>query len=599
MKVVYDRTGIRLLKLTVFLTSPVLICYPMKQEEIKMETKNVNVSLSKNKKLESLIMIFFTKSGGLFECQNCSKLLRGYNFILKQHLKTKHKDLWSAYLSKIRTVMTKKVNERSKSNVGTAFLKCHVLVKTEDGSDVSLSLPESRQTRECVPQEDLELLEHLAGFKGRIQGEYNTDPIGPYMGPFDQSESLPLRIQLPLSRLNYRNYTEYRHDESTVCGSYKIKESYNSIGDLEKIESLEIDVGKSSDKSSNKKGKIMYTCRKGNCQIPCICKECCESESQCKLHKIKHEELFNYEQDSMTIRSSEIIFKDSSFLSNAYTIRYPNISISCHPCARDLQHHNLYHIKYHESCKFCLQIRHKLKAKTVKKLREDIKWHTQYLELICPHCDKIFREKSNMKRHMDSAHGNVVFNCNFCEEKFASKQALDYHEQGTHMETSSVKCDECDVSFASIISMKDHKKHVHSVIQKIGCTFCGSQFKRKKDLNFHLRNKHEINTNDFFMNEWNDHEPREKFQCDLCALNNKYKKDLQSHKKKSHDIEQAEERFSCDQCGSSYKNNKGLNEHKRNKHEESVYNCNICGKLFNQKNNCMKHERNHKDVKNN
>ena len=362
-------------------------------------------------------------------------------------------------------------------------------------------------------------------------------------------------------------------------------------------------MAKSHDKSTDsvKNGKVVYTCRKRKCQIPCICKECCESGgSQCKLHKIRHEALFNYEEDSMTIRSSEIVFKDSSFMSNAYTIRYSNIPISCHPCARDLQHHNLYHIKYHESCKFCLQILHKLKpVVTVKKFHEEIKWHSKYLELICPHCDKIFRERSKQKRHVDYAHGNLGFDCNLCEEKFASKQALDHHDQVAHRKAAPVKCDQCDVSFTSKVSMKNHKKYVHSSVEKIVCKFCGSQFKQKKDLNFHLRNKHDINTNDFFMNEWNNSEPRERFHCDMCTSNYKYRKDLQSHKKQTHETTSVEsdERFKCDQCGLSYKNKKGLNEHKRNKHAESAFNCNICGKLFNQKNNCMKHERNHKEGK--
>merc|ERR1719318_1355068 len=106
--------------------------------------------------------------------------------------------------------MAKKFNKCDKSLEGTVFLKCHVLVKTEDGSEVDLTLPESRQTRENCPQEDLVVLEHLVGFKGRMQQEYNKEPIGPYMGPFDQSEKLPLNIQLPQSQLDFRRYTEYR-----------------------------------------------------------------------------------------------------------------------------------------------------------------------------------------------------------------------------------------------------------------------------------------------------------------------------------------------------------------------------------------------------
>ena len=95
---------------------------PTKEEE--METQKVTVSLSKNKKLESLIMTFFAKSVGMFECKNCSKLLRGYNFILKQHLKMKHEDLWNFYLSQIGLEMGKKANECGKPPEGTV---CHVM----------------------------------------------------------------------------------------------------------------------------------------------------------------------------------------------------------------------------------------------------------------------------------------------------------------------------------------------------------------------------------------------------------------------------------------------------------------------------------------
>ena len=71
----------------------------------RMETRAMNVNLSRNKKLERVIMLFFNKSGSCFECSGCSKLLRGYKFILKQHLKMHHKQLWEDYLSKVKTEM--------------------------------------------------------------------------------------------------------------------------------------------------------------------------------------------------------------------------------------------------------------------------------------------------------------------------------------------------------------------------------------------------------------------------------------------------------------------------------------------------------------
>ena len=622
-----------------------------------MASQNVTVNISRNKKLEDVIMTFFTKAGGLFECNACSKLLRGYNFIMKQHLKSHHLNLWESYLCMLGTDMKKDHKRSVKPTLSKkSVLKCQVDFVSAAGVKVSLSLPESRVPRDKFLNDDLSVMESLNGFKGRMQKEFNKDPYGPYMGPFDQSEKLPLKLQLPKSELTFQSYTEFRHN-GTECQSYSIKKSYREIDDLEKIDSLEIKV---ADSATNK-DKIVYTCKSHQCRIPCICKDCCVSDSQCKLHKIKHADMFDYERDSMTIRSSETVFKDSSFLSNSYTIRYPKIPIDCSQCSNDLLHHNLYHLKYHESCKFCLQIRHKLKPSTVQALQREVKFHEKYMSCICPHCDKEFVERHKRDEHVEYAHGkkrlvcslcdehfaskqalvyhedmvhkNVSYRkkfmdidcphcdqkfleklkrdnhvkyvhgnnrlvCNLCEENFASKQALVYHEDTVHKKSKQVNCEECESSFTSSISLKNHRKYVHSDVRRFTCCLCGALFKQKKDRTFHIRNKHQVNTNDHYMNEWNIPEERTRFQCNLCDSSYKYKKGLEAHKKENHDIQSigsdSERKFKCDVCSLSYKNKKGLKEHKEIKHETHSFSCKICGKTFGQKNNCLRHERNHK-----
>ena len=131
-----------------------------------MDTKALNVNLSRNKKLETVIMFFFKKSGSCFECNECSKLLRGYKFILKQHLKMHHKLLWEDYLSKVKTEMIRTATPSVDSSVRRcAYLKCSVCVQTNEGVQVVLSMPESRMTRETCSAEDLAVSEHLVGFK--------------------------------------------------------------------------------------------------------------------------------------------------------------------------------------------------------------------------------------------------------------------------------------------------------------------------------------------------------------------------------------------------------------------------------------------------
>ena len=185
-------------------------------------------------------------------------------------------------------------------------------------------------------------------------------------------------------------------------------------------------------------------------------------------------------------------------MSNCYTIRYPRIPIDCLGCAKDLLHHNLYHIKYHESCKFCLQLAHKLKASTSQDFQKEVKSQARYHGCICPLCDKQFVERYARDKHVEyahaktrimcqfceknfatedalnffdklkrdkhvvHAHGSKRFVCGLCEETFASKQAFMYHEDTVHKKTSPVKCKMCSLCFTSLVSLKNHEKYVHS-----------------------------------------------------------------------------------------------------------------------------------------
>ena len=66
--------------------------------------------------------------------------------------------------------------------------------------------------------------------------------------------------------------------------------------------------------------------------------------------------------------------------------------------------------------------------------------HQRYMDHICPHCDKDFVEKRKKKQHIKYAHGGIRLSCSVCNEKFASKQALEYHDDVTHKKVDPVKC---------------------------------------------------------------------------------------------------------------------------------------------------------------
>ena len=97
----------------------------------------------------------------------------------------------------------------------------------------NLSFPNSRSVHVFSNLKNIELLH---GFQGRVQEEFNRCPVGPYVGPYDQNESLDLSLQLPNSALNYEKYSEFVHLQNVLCRKFSFSKKYLKIGDLGKID---------------------------------------------------------------------------------------------------------------------------------------------------------------------------------------------------------------------------------------------------------------------------------------------------------------------------------------------------------------------------
>ena len=172
----------------------------------------------------------------------------------------------------------------------------------------------------------------MTGVEGRLQKEYNSCPVGQFVGPYDQNEALPLNIQLPEADLDFNKYTQFRHPDSIDCKVFLIKDSYGKIDDLAKINALKVDDDdECEDEEFESDEQMIYTCQNKQCKIPCPCSPCC-GENQCLDHKIRHEEIFNVESDIVAIRSKDGFCNDQSFFDQSYLIKYPGIPLYCTKC---------------------------------------------------------------------------------------------------------------------------------------------------------------------------------------------------------------------------------------------------------------------------
>ena len=468
------------------------------------------------------------------------------------------------------------------------ILKLKTVIESSGSEDpFKLSFPKSRIDRQTLSNH--ENIVKLDGFKGRLQKEYNACPVGPYSGPYDQNENLELKIQLPKSNLDYENYTSYIHDEQSICRKFKVKRSYAEKKDLEKIDTLEFAEIRFDDEKEMEKTRVYYTCQRRKCEIPCPCILCCTDKGQCSLHKIKHPELFNENEDAVSIRSTEQHCEDGDFFSSGYIIKYSGIPISCSPCTKDLLHHKSYHLTFHSACKFCNQNWYKLYPLNEKEFNKKKHKEDYHYRCVCPHCDKMFAEPYFVKKHIEHYHKKrASFNCDECSETFESKQAKEYHQSVHHSEkTLSQNCKVCEKSFPSKVSLVNHVKYVHSNERKYSCKDCDAKFKQRKNLKAHKLHVHDINQ---YKEDYHDREEPKKFLCELCNSSYKNKTDLNFHQRVKHE-KTDDQTFKCELCTKTYMNKKSLNCHVRLKHTENPkeHKCPECGKVFNQKKVLRRH----------
>ena len=478
------------------------------------------------------------------------------------------------------------------------FLKLETIISDfQSNETMRLSFPKSRIKRNITDIKDVGILN---GFEGKIQKEYNESPVGQYMGPYDQNKELKLAAQLPRSKLDFENYTSFLHQEFESCKILEIRDSYAQIDDLKKIDVLKISDRDISDVLNirhkfEKDDRIFYSCQSRGCFIPCPCLPCTD-ERQCLDHRIKHVELFNMEEHSISIRSTEPFCTNKSFFSHSYILKYPGIPQNCSKCRRDLLHHNSYHLVFHGNCKFCRQNRFKLFAKTDKELKDVQKTEDDYIKSVCPHCDRKFRDHFTRKKHIDLEHNKAPYRCDICNKTFHVKQSMEYHIFQHHSaHNHSEKCGICDATFTSTVSLRNHVKYVHSEERKYSCSYCNVNFKQKKNLKAHKLLVHGIEQ----VKELYEQPYEQKIhQCEYCDSSFKNRKGLTDHILYKHnDNPGAQEGFDCDRCSSRYKEKKSLVAHQRLKHGtvKVEFPCAICGKVFKQKYNMLRHKRSHKD----
>ena len=145
----------------------------------------------------------------------------------------------------------------------------------------------------------------------------------------------------------------------------------------------------------------------------------------------------------------------------------------------------------------------------------------------CDQCEKNYKVKGELKKHIDSIHRGIRFPCSTCSEVLSSSQSLKRHVRTVH-ETVFKNYRQEIRHFFSLKTFSINNKFL------LRCDICSKAFKDNEYLLRHMK-IHEENTKSFV--------------CQECGKFFKYKVTLRSHIRTMHDkiFKQT-----CEECGKSF-----------------------------------------------
>ncbi|CAH1127422.1 unnamed protein product [Ceutorhynchus assimilis] len=182
---------------------------------------------------------------------------------------------------------------------------------------------------------------------------------------------------------------------------------------------------------------------------------------------------------------------------------------------------------------------------------DEFKMHWEIHKVnICEQCGHRFIRVSDMNLHKQSVHNDVRnFPCNICEKAFKTKPFLKRH-MNIHINPRRFCCDKCGERFNDSGTLKTHIRLKHVGTKDFICPICGLAFNLKPTLDKHVIRHSENRVPSFF--------------CEICKSPFQDKSSLKRH----HTVKHTNDfiRPSCNICGKSYSTGTRLRKHIENNH---------------------------------
>ncbi|CAH0563396.1 unnamed protein product [Brassicogethes aeneus] len=188
----------------------------------------------------------------------------------------------------------------------------------------------------------------------------------------------------------------------------------------------------------------------------------------------------------------------------------------------------------------------------------------------CPHCQKQYTARHNLKQHIESQHGDLTdrkkYTCPHCEKIFSHLGTKNDHIRSKH-EGFKINCPHCPKTFTTKCGLRQHLKTLnHDSPQKkeYQCAQCERNFTEKDLLTQHVKLKHK----------------GFKYTCPHCPKTYSTRSILQQHVQSQHGDPVQRKKYECAQCDKTFASVGYLNTHIKSTHEGFKFPCPHCPKMY-------------------
>ena len=207
----------------------------------------------------------------------------------------------------------------------------------------------------------------------------------------------------------------------------------------------------------------------------------------------------------------------------------------------------------------------------------------------CEECSYKSTRRSNLLRHMKTAHALTRHECSVCGTNFADQCSLKRHMKTAH-ENIIYKCDHCDFKATRASNIKEHTNVVHFNV-RFECAECDFKGTSRRALRRHHKAKH----SDKFGDTENALDVlKDPGQCpsDSCNFSTVSHTALLKHIEFAHNPTQ-EDLNKCAHEGCDYVGNTeaSMKYHIKTVHEGTSFKCDKCDQVFKSVTNLNQHHR--------